>query len=106
MSSKETHNTAVQTTTHYWGYREIDPSELKHVGGGDGSDYGDYGDYGDAGGMCDASAYSGPSGFGETAYAGVNQNAWGASVACFLGFESYCPSPSVGSPTMTAGVRG
>jgi hypothetical protein len=48
MSAKETDNEAVQTTTHYWGYREIDPSEFKYVGGGDDGD-GDRGD-GDTGG--------------------------------------------------------
>jgi hypothetical protein len=41
MSAKERHNEAVQITSHYWGYREIDPSEFKHVGGGyDGGDDG------------------------------------------------------------------
>jgi hypothetical protein len=50
MSAKETNNEAVQTTTHYWGYREIDPSEFKFVGGGDdGGDGGD-GDGGDGDG--------------------------------------------------------
>jgi hypothetical protein len=41
MSAKETHNEAVQITSHYWGYREMDPTEFKHVGGGyDGGDDG------------------------------------------------------------------
>ncbi|NJM43011.1 MAG: hypothetical protein HC858_01610 [Brachymonas sp.] len=58
MSAKETKNTAVQTTTHYWGYRELGATEMNHVGGG----YdGDGDSMGDDGGMCDASAHSGPS---------------------------------------------
>jgi hypothetical protein len=64
MSAKETNDNAIQTTTHYWGYREIDPSEFKYVGGGDdgggdggGDCGGDCGDSGDSGsGESDASA--------------------------------------------------
>jgi hypothetical protein len=59
MSAKETQNAEVQTTTHYWGYREIDPSEFKYVGGGDDGDGG--GDYGDSGG-CDSGAGASDSG--------------------------------------------
>jgi hypothetical protein len=69
MSAKETHKTEVQTTTQYWGYRELTADEIHYVGGGDdggdggggdsgggdsggGGDYGDGGDYG--GGYSDA----------------------------------------------------
>jgi hypothetical protein len=34
MSAKETQQMDTKITTHYWGYREIDPSELNQVGGG------------------------------------------------------------------------
>jgi hypothetical protein len=46
MSAKETNNQAVQTTTHYWGYRELDANEVDFVGGGydgDGNTMGDFG---------------------------------------------------------------
>jgi hypothetical protein len=35
MSEQNTQPSQKQTTTHYWGYRELDASELKHVAGGD-----------------------------------------------------------------------
>jgi hypothetical protein len=58
MSAKEMINAQVRTDTHYWGYRELDVSELQHVGGGDG--YGGWGSL--AGGeSCSASDYSSPS---------------------------------------------
>jgi hypothetical protein len=56
MSAKETNKEAVQTTTHYWGYREIDPSEFKYVGGGDDGDGGDGGDGGTDASAADAAA--------------------------------------------------
>jgi hypothetical protein len=52
MSAKETHKTEVQTTTQYWGYRELTVDEIQYVGGGDdggdsgGGDSGGGGDYG------------------------------------------------------------
>jgi hypothetical protein len=49
MSAKETQQIDTKITTHYWGYRELDASEFKYVGGGD-----DGGDSGDSGGGCDS----------------------------------------------------
>ncbi len=46
MSAKETNNTSVQTTSHYWGCRELVANEIDYVGGGydgDGDTMADFG---------------------------------------------------------------
>jgi hypothetical protein len=103
MSAKETHNEAVQTTTHYWGYRELDPSEFKYVGGGD--DGG--GDSGDSGGGCDAGGgNSGNCGDGDGGGDG-GSDGYG-SVGGFsdpgLGFASsnMCTASEFAGPSTTA----
>lgn len=129
MSAKEMQNTAVQATTHYWGYRELDASELKHVGGGDdgGGDCGDCGDSGDSGGGCDGQGDAGEGGcsaasagygnFGsmseDTSVAGgrgSNRGVLGRDVdnqLCEWGFDSFCrPDQGPNNNTATIGIRG
>lgn len=71
MSAKDMQNTDVQTTTHYWGYREIDPSEFKFVGGGDDGG-GDCGDCGDSGGDCGDSGCDAGGGSSDAGSSGVS----------------------------------
>lgn len=44
MSATEVNNTTVQSTSDYWGFRELEANEVNHVSGGDGCG-GGWGDY-------------------------------------------------------------